>query len=141
MPEAPRAYGSFDLFERDLFDLAPPAAQPFNAPPAPAAVEPSVSATVHLRRDKFQAFVRLSEREQRPVDEVLTEWVSECALLIGRDELFEGSAIAVTPAMRAAAHALSDERESRRTDADDAADFWQRVAGDEPVTVGGSIHD
>ena len=139
-PTPARVHPAHDLFEHDLFDLAPQASQPFSAPPAPAAMQPSVSATVHLRRDKFQAFVRLSDREQRPVEDVLTEWMSECAALIGRDELFEGSAIQTTPAMRATARA-SDAREAYRTDTEDKADFLFRTSGNEEAEITLAIED
>ena len=71
---------------------------------------PPVPLVLRLQTDKFTAFVRFSECEQRPVNEVMEEWLSDCARLIGRDELFEGSSHAMTPAMHRAALA-SDERE------------------------------
>lgn len=140
--------GAHDLFERDLFDLAPQASQPFTAPPAPAAVQPSVSATVHVRRGKFQAFVRLAEREVRPVEEVLGEWIGECANLIRQrdfaeaygDDLFDETPTATTPAMESAARA-SDAREMYRTDADDHADFLARNGGEDCVGITLSIKD
>ncbi len=64
---------------------------------------------VTVRRGTFQAFVCLSDREQYPVEEVMAEWLADCARLIGRDELFEDSAVAMMPAMERAS-AESDAR-------------------------------
>ena len=94
--------------------------------PPPAAT--SAAPVVHLRQGSFAAFVRLAEREQRPVGEVITEWLTDCARLIGRDELFEGSSHAMTPAMHRAARA-SDEREHRPHLDDEHAEYLHRCAG------------
>ncbi len=94
--------------------------------PPPAAT--SAAPVVHLRQGSFAAFVRLAEREQRPVGEVMTEWLTDCARLIGRDELFEGSYHAMTLAMHRAARA-SDERERHGRVSDENADFLHRCGG------------
>ena len=70
--------------------------------------------TLTIRRGDFQAFVRLSEREVRPVEEVMAEWLADCAHLIGSQvpDEFDGCGLArpCTPSMRLAAEA-SDARE------------------------------
>ena len=78
--------------------------------------------TLFIRRDKFAAFMRLSEREVRPVEEVMREWVHDCADLIHQREFAHryGDAQPLTPAMRLAAiHA--DERERSGYVDDEAA--------------------
>ena len=98
------------------------------APAKPAA--PAPVAGIKLRSDRFQAFVRLSEREQRPVEEVMGEWMAECANLIQQAEFADtyGDALPSSNAMRLAA-IQADER-GRRADVDDEqADFARRCAG------------
>ena len=68
---------------------------------------PPVPLVLRLQTDKFTAFVRFSECEQRPVNEMMEEWLSDCARLIGRDELFE-AIYGMTPAMHRAALASDD---------------------------------
>ena len=82
------------------------------AAPEIMAVPNPAARTLHIRRGTFQAFVRLSEQEVRPVEDVMAEWLHDCGALIEQNELAEvyGDARQSTPAMRLAAHA-SDERE------------------------------
>lgn len=94
--------------------------------PPPAATP--AAPVVHLRQGSFAAFVRLANRERRPVEDVLAEWLADCATLIGRDELFEGSSFTMTPAMHRAARA-SDERERRGRVDDEHADYLHRSCG------------
>ncbi len=94
--------------------------------PPPAAIP--ATPVVHLPQGSFAAFVRLAKREQRPVEDVMAEWLADCAALIGRDELFEGSSFAMTPAMHRAARA-SDERERHGRVDDEHADYLHRCNG------------
>ena len=70
----------------------------------------------------------MAKRERRPVEDVMAEWLTDCAKLIGRDELFEGSSFAMTPAMHRAARA-SDERECFGRVDDEHADYLHRSGG------------
>ena len=88
------------------------------------------SACVHLHTGSFQAFVRLSEREQRPVEEVMAEWMADCANLIRQAEFADtyGDALPSTNAMRLAA-IRADERERSAHVNDEQADAERRCAG------------
>ena len=140
-PRASRIKGALNSFSSDGLTAAA-----YAKPAAPASVPPvstATTSTVHVRRGNFQAFVRLSEREQRPVEEVMGEWLADCANLIRQSDFADAygdPAPVFTPAMRAAARA-SDERESRRTDADDHADFLARCGGEDAVGITLSIED
>ena len=131
LPHRFRINGALNSFDRDgLTDAhyAPPS-KPVAGPQAPLAIlPPSLGMTVRLRRDKVQAFVRLSQREKRPIEDVMAEWLADCAALIGRDELFEGSASAMTPAMYSAAR-RSDERVRNGRMGDGEAEFAHRCQG------------
>ncbi len=93
---------------------------------APATIP--TAPVVHLRQGSFAAFVRLAKREGRPVEELVSEWLAHCAVLIERDELLEGSSFAMTPAMHRVARA-SDERESHGPVDDEHSEYLHRCCG------------
>lgn len=98
-----------------------------NRPLPPPAATPAAP-VVHLRQGSFAAFVCLAKRERRPVEDVMAEWLADCAMLIGQDGLFEGSSFAMTSAMHRAARA-SDERERHGRMDDEHADYLHRSSG------------
>ena len=72
--------------------------------PVPLAVN---GASVHLPTSSFLPFLRLADSQQRPVGEVLAEWLGDCARLIGEADLFEEAPLApplLTNAMVLARH-------------------------------------
>ena len=97
---------------------------------------------IQLRRDRFEAFQRLAEREVRPVEEVLTSYLADFANLIQQRDFADafGDELPTAPmtqAMRLAAQA-EDERERSLYVDDEAAayEYYAQAAGYVDVTVG-----
>ncbi len=89
---------------------------------------------LHLPTGSFLAFLRLADREQRPVGQVLAEWLGDCARLIVEADLFDEEAPLqaplVTNAMRLARH--REEQADRSAFVDDeisAYEFYSQGAG------------
>ena len=82
---------------------------------ATAAVPPATAErhTLTIRRSNFAAFLRLSEREVRPVEDVMSEWLADCASLIREDEIpdLHADPVTRTPAMVRAATASNAREE------------------------------
>ena len=90
-------------------------------------------ATVHLHTPAFLTFLRLADSQHRPVGEVLAEWLSDCAKLIGEADLFDEAPLRaplLTNAMVLARH--REEQAAASTFVDDeitAYEFYAAGAG------------
>ncbi len=104
--------------------------------PAPLAVfTPQASLALHLklRRDRFEAFARLADRETRPVEDVLSEYLADLGNHVQQEELFaqdeeRPGARRLTQAMRLARHAAEEQERSLSVD-DEACEEARRYAG------------
>ena len=111
-----------------------PAAVPPGGSPSPVIAALTTPASdfpvlLRLRGDRFQVFARLADRERRPVEEVMLEWMSDCARLIQDADLFGEDAPPpprISNAMMMARY-YSEQRESGvdRSYEPDAYEFYQ----------------